>query len=152
MNQLETYLSTKKDYQIFFISLIFLLLVILCLSILLESLDIEMLNDVMVKKNNWQKFFSGVFVGPLLETFIFQYLLEKILIFTSKNSYQITVLSAILFGLTHNYQSFYIFYSFTLGFYFTYLYLILLKLKRKAFLTIFLLHSIHNLLVFLQQL
>jgi hypothetical protein len=152
MMHLENFLANKKDYQIILISFVFLILLGSVLTLIKTLLNIETVNTVMIAKNNWEKFVFGVLIGPLVETFIFQFLIEKIFNSIFKNIIFLTLFSAILFGLNHHYGGFYILYSFILGFYFTYLYLVLLRLKRKAFLTVLLLHSFYNLFVFLGNL
>jgi hypothetical protein len=149
--QLEKFLATKKDYQIILIAFVFLYLSGSFLSQIKSLLNIETVNTVMTTKNNWEKFLFGVLVGPFFETFIFQFLIEKIFNSIFKNIVYLTLLSAILFGLSHNYDWFYLLYSFIIGFYLTYLYLLLLRSKRKAFLIILLIHSFYNLSVFLND-
>lgn len=91
-----------------------------------------------------------VIIGPLFETFLFQHL---VIIFFNKiinNHIIITIISAILFGLSHYYSIFYMFYSFILGILLAYSYIIYFKYKKQSpFITVFIIHLLRNLIAFI---
>ncbi|TAH22154.1 MAG: CPBP family intramembrane metalloprotease [Cytophagales bacterium] len=87
-------------------------------------------------------------IAPLIETFLFQYLiiniLQKIKIL-QKLPLAIIIISACLFASTHIYSLRYILVSFLVGFYYAYAYIIKQHEKFPIFWLIAIIHSLHNL-------
>ncbi|MGK0469095.1 CPBP family glutamic-type intramembrane protease [Clostridium sp.] len=86
-------------------------------------------------------------IGPIVETFIFQYgiieILSSIKIFKEKNII-IAIISSLIFGFSHSYSYLYIFYGFIIGLLLAYSYLIYKKKNFSAFWVIFWIHCIRN--------
>lgn len=86
-------------------------------------------------------------VGPIVETFIFQYgiieILSSIKIFKEKNII-IAIIAALLFGISHSYSYIYVFYGFILGLVLAYSYLTYKKKSFSAFWVVFWIHCIRN--------
>ena len=106
--------------------------------------------DVFNFKSLHEAFILSVLIGPLLETFLFQYLIIEILYKFKINNNLIIWLSAILFALTHNYNLIYLLAAILPGLLYASYYLYLKKEKKKnIFFTIYLLHALSNLVVFI---
>lgn len=90
---------------------------------------------------------AGSILGPIVETFIFQYgiieILSSIKFFNKKNII-IAIISSLIFGFSHTYSWLYIFYGFTIGLVFAYSYLTYKKKNFSAFGVVFLIHCIRN--------
>jgi hypothetical protein len=93
--------------------------------------------------------FLTVIIAPLLETFVFQYLIIEILYKLKINDEIIIWVSALAFSLSHYYNFIYILAILFPGFLFSSFYLYLKKSKYKSpFLAVILLHAISNFIVF----
>ena len=94
-----------------------------------------------------------IFLGPLIETLLFQYgiikLLRWIISDTDKNFYPAVLLSAVAFGLGHNYNIYYVLFGFLSGLMLAIAFYVAIYRKEPAFLTIFLIHSIWNSIAFI---
>ncbi len=89
---------------------------------------------------------ASIFI-PLVETFIFQYLIIELssnVKLLKNNNFEIIIISAIIFGLSHNYSFLYIFYSFIIGLFLAYSYIIYKKKNFSPFLIVTLIHSLRN--------
>lgn len=89
---------------------------------------------------------ASIFI-PLVETFIFQYLiieLSRNVKLLKNNNFVVIIISAIIFGLSHNYSFLYIFYSFIIGLFLAYSYIIYKKKNFSPFLIVTLIHSLRN--------
>lgn len=106
--------------------------------------------DVFNFKSLHEAFILSVLIGPLLETFLFQYLIIETLCKFKLNNNLIIWISAILFALTHNYNLIYLLAAIFPGILYASYYLYLKKENRKnIFFTIYALHSLTNLVVFI---
>lgn len=86
-------------------------------------------------------------VGPVIETFIFQYGIIEILSFYDRfkaRKWLVAVISAFIFGLTHTYSVWYIVYAFVLGLLLAYAYFTYKKKSHSAFWIVFWIHCIRN--------
>jgi hypothetical protein len=97
------------------------------------------------------KFVLVVIFGPLVETFIFQFLvIELILIFfkrakLSHGEIISIIIASFMFSMTHGYSTFYIFYAFISGFIYAYFYIFARKRKgMNGYLTVAFVHSFSN--------
>ncbi len=100
------------------------------------------------------RFIKACFIGPLIETLIFQYLIHYILCVKFKcNSILFIFLSALLFGLTHFFYLSTVILTFFICVFINFLYVNLIKgyQYRSSFIIIFLIHSIFNTCIFLNQ-
>jgi hypothetical protein len=95
------------------------------------------------------EFWTAVIVGPLIETFLFQYLIFLILDNFKIGKKWIVLTSALLFALLHNYSFLRIFYAFGGGILYSYAYWLCQIRKEYPFIIIFLIHAFYNLYVFL---
>lgn len=95
-------------------------------------------------------FFLSVFLAPLIETFLFQYLIIEVLLYYKINKSLVIVISGLLFVLFHNYNWVYVFFAIFPGLLYA-SYYIFLKMRKKTFPfhTIVGLHSLYNLTLFL---
>jgi hypothetical protein len=96
------------------------------------------------------KIFIGSLLGPICETFLFQYLFIKCLrLIKFKKFYfsdkLIIIFSGLIFGLLHNTNIIYIIFGVIVGMSFTYTYIYFeKKVGLNPFLSVFILHSAIN--------
>ena len=98
-----------------------------------------------------ETFTITVIIGPLIETFIFQYLIIEFLFRFKKIKLNIIILvSALTFGFTHYYNLIYVLVICVGGFIYASYYLYLkIKSIKSPFIYIFSLHALWNFLVFI---
>ncbi len=96
----------------------------------------------------WVKFISVVFIAPIVETFIFQYIIIKSLL-GKVDSLWIVLISSSFFGLSHFYDLFYIVNTFFIGLVFATAFINWKGTKLSPFFIVFIVHSLHNLLIFI---
>lgn len=96
-------------------------------------------------------FLLSVLIGPIVETFLFQYLIIEILYALKKIKLEVIIfVSALAFSLIHTYNFIYIIVTFISGLIYASYYLYLKKFKRKfPFIQVWALHTLYNLTVFL---
>ena len=123
-----------------------LLIAYLFSLVALEYLGKSILSDIPDLGTNTQRFITLVFLAPLVETYLFQYLFFEHLSRYLKSSV-IIFLSAIAFGLGHTYNSGYILYAFFSGLLYSVGYYY--RLNSHPYVMVFLIHSIYNLLALL---
>lgn len=123
-----------------------LLITYLFSLVALEYLGKSILSDIPDLGTNTQRFITLVFLAPLVETYLFQYLFFEHLSRYLKNSV-IIFLSAIAFGLGHTYNSAYILYAFFSGLLYSVCYYY--RLNSHPYVIVFLIHSVYNLLAIL---
>ncbi|WP_431357019.1 CPBP family glutamic-type intramembrane protease [Paraclostridium benzoelyticum] len=90
---------------------------------------------------------NGSLIIPFIETFIFQYLAIGIIRFIKKikdNNCLIIIISAIAFSLSHYYNVLYIFYSFIMGIFLAYTYILYGKKNYHPFLMVMTIHALRN--------
>lgn len=96
-----------------------------------------------------------VIIGPLFETLLFQEIcisaIRALMHRPKHNLYLSVIISASLFSITHTYSVYYILYSFVSGLIFALAYYVAIYRRQSAFFTIFLIHSIWNLIVFVVE-
>tara|TARA_R110001583_G_C5514211_1_gene397004 strand:- start:71 stop:556 length:486 start_codon:yes stop_codon:yes gene_type:complete len=149
ISKIEIFLVKKNSFNFILINFITLLLIVTPFIFLKYFLNISSINTIMANSSNLKQFFVGVILGPIIETLIFQILVIKlVLIITNKKSIVIFS-SAFIFGLTHYFSFFYFTYAFTVGLFFAYLYFLSELKKINPFLTLLIVHSLYNLLIFL---
>lgn len=123
---------------------------------LLESLFSSFLNTFFQLNSSGLNFESKtelfivvVVVAPLIETFIFQFLIFYLMSLLTKNKIAILLTSALLFGLSHSYSLLYILSGCMGGLLLGYAYLIFQVRKKYSFWTVSVIHSLNNLYLFL---
>lgn len=91
---------------------------------------------------------EGVFIVPIIETFVFQtlqyYYLNKVNFLKTKG-YLILIISALFFGVSHCYDLFYIIYGFVMGLVLMYGYMVRIKTDKYTFYLIAVSHGLFNL-------
>ncbi|MDZ4994558.1 CPBP family intramembrane metalloprotease [Clostridium perfringens] len=101
----------------------------------------------IINSSFWGKLFIGSLLAPIFETFVFQYMviesLDNIKIKRHKNFF-ILIISSIFFSLTHTYSFIYIFYSFVIGMFLAYTYILYKKKNFHPFLIVTIIHSLRN--------
>jgi len=100
------------------------------------------------------RFVEVCIIAPVVETFVFQYLL--FVLFCTKFKLNLNVfyfLGAFVFGLTHFYSVSYIVVTFTICLVFNFVYAALVEAKGKgnAYYTVVVVHSLYNAVVFVDQ-
>jgi membrane protease YdiL (CAAX protease family) len=123
-----------------------LLIAYLFSFVAVEHLGRSILGDTPDLGTNTQRFITLVFLAPLVETYLFQYLFFEHLSRYLKNSV-IIFLSALVFGLGHSYNSVYMLYAFFSGLLYSagYYY----RLNSHPYVIVFLIHCIYSLLTLL---
>lgn len=112
----------------------------------LEFLGRSIMSDTPEWGTRTQSFITIVLLGPLAETYFCQHLFFKYLPrYLSGGG--IILLSAIVFGLLHSYNSVYVLYAFFSGLLLSLSYYY--RLNSHPFVIVYLIHSIYNLLTFL---
>ncbi|UJP66762.1 CPBP family glutamic-type intramembrane protease [Mongoliitalea daihaiensis] len=114
--------------------------------------EIDFLQDMSTTEIFW----VAVFLGPLLETFLFQYLIiELVFWFESIIKKQIPLLipillSAIPFGLTHDYNTYYLVTATISGVIFAFFYIMAKQVNGlNPFWSVFSVHAAMNLVSFI---
>lgn len=134
-------------FVVFFIDLVFHL----AISILISLNDPQVLEIFEENTSLTEIFFLTVIFGPLVETFLFQYLIIEILYRFKKIKCEIILfVSALTFSLNHDYNITYIFITFISGLIYASYYLYLkMENKKFPFLYILGMHSLYNFIVFI---
>lgn len=135
---------------------IFQIGIIFLFSYILESIDNSLTEvDFLQNLSLVNIFILSVIIAPIVETFIFQFFLIEFFQFTlNKTKYikHVSILVAgILFGLTHNYNIYYVLVMIVIGVYFAWVYWFISKWKgiSSAFWSVTLIHAISNLIGFI---
>lgn len=106
-------------------------------------------------KTPFEKILFGVYVIPLFETLVFQTLIISGVCLLLKrpryNFYISIILSAVAFSLNHSYNYYYMLYTFFIGIILAFAYYIARYRRTSATLTIFMIHAIWNLFLFLDE-
>ncbi|OOQ59286.1 CPBP family intramembrane glutamic endopeptidase [Mucilaginibacter pedocola] len=105
------------------------------------------------KESIQEQLFLAVLIAPLLETLVYQYASNKLLLkLRISNYYLLLFIPAVLFGLSHYYNPLYIVAMLVGGTIMNYLYLYCHTNGHKAFWWVALLHALYNLygIVFVQ--
>lgn len=134
-------------FIIFFIDLVYHLIV----SWLVTLYDPKILETFEENTSLVEIFILSVVVGPLIETFLFQYLIIEILYALKKVKVQfILIISALAFSSSNYYNFIYILVTFTSGLIYAsyYLYLKIGK-KKYPFIYIWVLHTLYNFTIFI---
>jgi hypothetical protein len=110
-----------------------------------EILNINVVDDNSLTFESMQEaFFITVIIVPVIETFLFQYLIFTILDYYKIDKKYIILISGIIFGFTHYYSPFYIFYTIIVGFLYAYIYLLCQLRKEYPFLIVLMIHGLYN--------
>jgi uncharacterized protein len=92
----------------------------------------------------------GVLIVPLIETLLFQSIIITIICKIIKrpglNIIPALAISALAFGLNHSYNLAYFIYTLIIGFFLAFAYFVARYRKESAILSVFLIHSIFNLI------
>lgn len=93
------------------------------------------------------KIFIGSLLAPIFETFVFQYipieLLDKIKIKKNKDFF-VLIISSLFFSLTHTYSLIYVLYTFVMGIFLSYTYILYKKKNFHPFWIVVIIHSLRN--------
>jgi len=145
--------------KLFFSALACLFIAEFGLSFLWDYLSSSVFDDNPVdygKETSFTFVFSILVMAPLLETFIFQLGVHSLFGLVSRkrisfSNYVISVVSGILFGLTHYYSTTHIIKSSLIGFIFMFFFLLALQktTKKTAFWLVVLIHSFWNLIIWI---
>lgn len=153
-------IRTNKLLFLFFISFfgVFLNIVLslIAYEILGENLGDQ--NDVLYSLPRNMEFILVVIIAPFFETAIFQYLFIILILDllikepTSFQLFLLVLISSILFALIHVFSLLYFIHALIMGFYFGYIALLSEYFREKKiniFISVFLVHSMINLVAFL---
>jgi len=100
---------------------------------------------------SYLEFFKLVFIIPILETFIFQKSIIRLLTKLKKirnKKIIIILISALFFGIQHFYSLIYVFITFIIGILLAYSFIIYENKNKSAFWTVTFIHSLRNLVNF----
>ncbi|SOD19876.1 type II CAAX prenyl endopeptidase Rce1 family protein [Pedobacter xixiisoli] len=145
--------SFARQVFIFIILSYFLTLLLLPITLNADSNGGRDLSILWGKEQKLFMFFA-IFLSPLIETFIFQWLVYEQLIafsFFKKRIYFIILISGFIFGVIHSFSIEYQFFAFVLGCYLCFVYYYFKTYSKYAFLAVFIIHAVRNLLVVLGQ-
>lgn len=140
-------------YKLYSLAILFQIIIVSCF-IMIDSFFIDSdsnQNDFFIdlmKNDPITYILVLVIIAPFLETLIFQALVIEIVLKVNKKAVKwAIVLSALVFGLAHSYNIFYVFATFIIGLFYAWLY-VFFKLHRKenAFLFVSLIHLTNNLI------
>jgi len=150
---IDEYLRCVPPYKFIMIMVLLTYIVIvplIPLSILFEIDDIGG-PDTIRDSSFIMEFILVVIIAPLVETLIFQtsifYIFNKFS-FLKKRSAIVIILSALAFGIAHNYSTLYVLFGFNIGIVLAYAYNIYLEKLESSYKVVTLIHSIRNLLAF----
>lgn len=119
-------------------------------SFISNSIDPEFINANTISNESLDEIFIyTVLIGPVLETFIFQFLVIEILVLFKVKHTSIIVISGLLFAVAHFYNLAYILAIVFPGLLYAWYYLYLKLHKKHAFLSVTLLHACSNLFAFI---
>ncbi len=102
-----------------------------------------------VFQNFYEEFILVVIIAPIIETYLFQHLLIKIIELKLNKRNLILPICSIVFGLLHLYNLVYFFKACISGFLYSFLYLSIREKKSNPIYYVFLCHSVYNLTGFL---
>ncbi len=123
-------------------------LVFAFMTVYLDHLNIWFSDPpLFIDRPGWSRFITGVVIAPVIETYIFQVIIYKVLRrsrFFRHNVRYIILVSAFLFGIAHCYHLFYMIGIFLSGIVFMAAYLSKLDDKKKAFWLVVLIHALAN--------
>lgn len=123
---------------------------VISLSLIANSFNSELMDNFSSDFSLTEVFVLSIIIGPIIETFIFQFLIIEILYKFKLNYYLISLLSALAFGFSHSYNYFYILVMILLGWLYAIYYIYLKENKKKfPFLVILSLHALSNIISFL---
>jgi hypothetical protein len=124
------------------------------LKILLSFLFYSMLPDLYLKmfeKSRPEVIYSfgiafAVIIAPLFETFLFQFLLFKLLKKTLKDKWWIVIVASLLFSLAHGFHPIKLILHFVSGMVFNSLYYSLKSSEGRAYIMVSIVHGLVNLI------
>lgn len=136
-------------YQLFLICLLLSLFNSLLFSLIAYIFfpTLNLGDNPIDKLSIWEQFFLGCIVAPLLETWVFMVLPNKLLIKIGvKNINLLIIIPALLFGVSHYYNLLYIAAMIVAGLIMNFLYVYCKQFKSssEAFLYVVLLHTLYN--------
>ena len=122
---------------------------------LIESKNIIWFEPPSPKNHNiFLLIIEGVFIVPIIETFVFQtvpyHFLNKVNFLKTK-PFLILIISALFFGLQHCYDLLYIIYGISGGLVLMYGYMVRIKTDKNTFYLIAITHGLFNLGVFFSK-
>jgi len=114
------------------------------LSYIFPSLELG-LNETMANKGWPEKIFVAIVFAPIIETFLFQYLPHRILLRgIGLNWKLVSLVSALLFGLSHWFGFGYIVFAVLIGLVLILTYILLFESNKNPFLVVMLAHVLRN--------
>ena len=136
--------------KLFFYTSFFVIFLNIIISMIFDKITtfyhLEFKSNSIPFQSKTEEFILVVFIAPILETLIFQYLPY---FYLNKYRYIYTILiSSILFVLAHAYSIIYIIYGFTVGLLFISAYYYSIKKNLSPFLLVAFSHFIYNLFAF----
>ena len=152
LKSIHCYLLDLSWFKFILIMTIFTYLIILpavVIFVLLGYKEIDLSRNII--KLSYREFFELVFIVPILETFIFQKtiirLLTKIKRLRNKKT-TIIFISALFFGIQHFYSLIYVFITFVIGILLAYSFIIYEDKNKSSYWTVTCIHSLRNLVNF----
>lgn len=154
LSKVEEYFNGKSYFNLFLILLSVKLVFSTTGSLLITLIDPSLIQGGQNGTTNiWKIFVLSIIVAPIFETLIFQSAVIEVGKSMKVDDPKLLLISSFLFGLSHFYN--WVYFSFELVVGLIYAYSYLLARNRydtfKAFLLVFLLHFIHNVISFLNN-
>ena len=148
LNKIEKFLLKKKNISLVFLFYLTNLTLTLFCSFFVDFFEGPYTNNELFYNSKIQLIISVIFIAPLLETFIFQYLIFIIFRKYNINNFIFLCVSSFLFSLVHLYKYenlLEIINIFFIGIILAYAYLLFTKKeKSSAFKNVYLIHLLYN--------
>ena len=153
----------KRVYSFFIKTSIIRLILIAVLIVLLKDYLVNLLlitestgtEELESLKDNPVLFFLiAIIIGPIVETIIYQAVPINLIQFLLRKVRLVIPLlpilvSAIIFGISHNYNTTYLINAFISGIIYAWYYTVVQSRKESAMVVVFAIHSLKNLFVFI---
>jgi len=153
IKDIDEYFRCVPTYKFIILMVLLSYIVVVPLIPLSILFDIDDMGgaDAIRESSPIMEFVLVVIIAPFLETLLFQtsifYVFNKFSFFKSR-SLIVIILSALAFGMAHNYSLLYIMFGFLMGLVLAYAYHIYLEKLESSYKVVTLIHSIRNLLAF----
>lgn len=153
LTKMDNFLKNLSTFKFIITITLSMLLCSSILGLLINILNIKIAetNLAISKAPLIITFLATVIIAPLLETFIFQYGIIKILRkinILKNNNLTIILISSLIFGLQHFYSLSYIIHTTILGIFLAYAFVVYERKKTSPFWVVCAIHSLKNFISF----
>lgn len=154
LNKTDNFLKGLSTFKFVIAITLSTFLCSIMLSLLVDLFNIEIVETTLNTAQDplISQFLIVVIIGPLIETFIFQYenikILRRINVLKN-NDLTVILISALIFGLMHFYSLSYIIHATLLGILLSYSFVVYESKKVSPFWVVCIIHSLRNLISFI---